>query len=119
MNPKYKEGQIVYTVSIYYDEKGYISTYSIGTYEVESIEKNKDLYVYIIKNIEKNTEFFDDLIWRGRKLECELYETKKEIYEELLEEYETDLYDLKNWYNRKEKYMTDDIKVLKQIIKNN
>ena len=116
MNHKYKEGQIVYTLDILYCE-GYISSYIIGKYEVCGIECNENTVVYKIKD--RNGGSAEDLDWRGRKLEYDLFESKKEIYKYLLEEYETDLNKIRNWYNRKEQFMTDDIKELKQLIKNN
>lgn len=116
MNPKYKKGQIVYTLDILYCE-GYISSYIIGKCEVCGIEGNENAVVYKFKD--RNGDSAEDLDLRGRKLECELFESKKEIYKYLLEEYKTDLNKIRDWYNKKEQCMTDDIKELKQLIKNN
>ena len=107
---KYKKEQTVYHTNILYCD-GYISSYTIGEYKVIGVV-NPDAInpVYALRDKDEDAPIF-------RELEDNLFGSKKEVYEYLLEEYETDKIKLTNWYNIKEKFMNDDINDLKYLIK--
>ena len=109
---KYEIGKTVYHLNILYNE-GFIISYIIGEYKVIGIVDNtQDNPLYILKGVNHPEDAPD-----YKENECNLFGSKKEVYEYLLEDYETDLERLRNKYKKKEEYMVDDIKELKKLIK--